>query len=231
MQKVSSQIARMWQIRRVIKKYGLVSLLDELNLSKSARLAARTMLASGSTLTERRGVRIRQALEELGPVFVKLGQTLSTRPDLLHAAGIETAKTLVVALDDKNAAIQLVKYARSIRPDLHIVARAHDRVHVYELFQAGANDIVREMFDSSLRAGRYVLEGIGLTDYDAAEFEHEFFKQDRHALRELATLWDPNVALKDNPEYVKRAKELNKEQETKLLERLQDTPAPTADKG
>ena len=29
--------------------------------------------------------RIRQALEELGPVFVKLGQALSTRPDLLPA--------------------------------------------------------------------------------------------------------------------------------------------------
>ncbi|MGB1235935.1 MAG: cation:proton antiporter [Planktomarina sp.] len=154
-----------------------------------------------------------------------------TRPDLLHAAGIKTAKTLVIALDDKNAAIRLIKYARSIRPDLHIVARAHDRVHVYELYQAGANDIVREMFDSSLRAGRYVLEAAGLTDYDAAEFEHEFFKQDRHALRELAALWNPNVPLKNNPEYVKRAKELNKEQETKLLERTQDTPNPTTDQG
>ena len=93
MQKVSSPIARMWQIRRVIKKHGLVSLLDELNLSRSARLAARTVLASGSTLAEPRGVRIRQALEELGPVFVKLGQTLSTRPDLLpHDIAVELTK-------------------------------------------------------------------------------------------------------------------------------------------
>ena len=40
-------------------------------------------------------------------------------------------------------------YARRIRPDIHIVARARDRVHVYELYQAGANDIVREMFELS----------------------------------------------------------------------------------
>ena len=30
-----------------------------------------------------RGQRLREALEELGPVFVKLGQMLSTRPDLI----------------------------------------------------------------------------------------------------------------------------------------------------
>ncbi len=52
-------------------------------------------------------------------------------------------------------------------PTCHIVARARDRVHVYELYQAGANDIVREMFDSSVRAGRYVLENMGFTDYEA----------------------------------------------------------------
>lgn len=83
MQKVSSPIARLWHIRRVIKKHGLVLLLDELGLSKPARFAVATVFGSAPQSTEVRGVRIRQALEELGPVFVKLGQTLSTRPDLL----------------------------------------------------------------------------------------------------------------------------------------------------
>ena len=54
------------------------------------------------------------------------------------------------------------------RPDLHIIARAHDRIHTYELYRAGANDIVREMFDGSLRAGRYVLENTGLSEFEAA---------------------------------------------------------------
>ncbi|MFT5787118.1 MAG: CPA2 family monovalent cation:H+ antiporter-2, partial [Ascidiaceihabitans sp.] len=79
-----------------------------------------------------------------------------TRSDILHAAGIMTARVLVVALDDKDAAIKLVKAARKQRPDLHIVARAYDRTHTFHLYQAGANDIVRELFDGSLRAGRYV---------------------------------------------------------------------------
>ena len=92
-----------------------------------------------------------------------------TRPEILHAPGLHEASVLVVAIDDKEAVERLIHYARSERPDLHIVARAHDRVHVYRLFRAGANDIVREMFDSSLRAGRYVLEDIGLSEYEAHE--------------------------------------------------------------
>lgn len=142
-----------------------------------------------------------------------------TRPDILRAAGIETARVLVVALDDQQAAIKLVKYARKQRPDLHIVARARDRTHVYRLYQAGANDIVREMFDGSLRAGRYVLENMGLSDFEAAEAERIFYHHDRHSVQELAELWDPNIPTSQNPAYLARAKELQKELETAFLSR------------
>lgn len=139
-----------------------------------------------------------------------------SRPDLLNAAGLHEAHVIVVALDDRAASNRLVTYARKQRPDLHIIARAHDRVHVYELYAAGANDIVREMFDSSLRAGRYVLENMGLTEYEAAEAEQTFFHHDRLALRELAELWKPGVPIVDNPEYIARAKALNNDLETAL---------------
>jgi len=83
--KVRSPLSRLWQVRQVAKKYDLASLLDELVLPKSARVFASLALGSSSGVEQQvsRAVRIRQALEELGPVFVKLGQTLSTRPDLL----------------------------------------------------------------------------------------------------------------------------------------------------
>ena len=145
-----------------------------------------------------------------------------TRADLLHAAGLNSAKVLVVAVDNKADAVNLVKYARQERPDLHIVARAHDRVHTYELYQAGANDIVREMFDSSLRAGRYVLENMGLTDFEATEIEHFFFRKDREALRELAALWDPSKPVSENDDYIAKARELNKEFETAIVRSLED---------
>jgi len=83
MTKSSTSIGRLLQIRRVIRKYNLISLLDELSIPKRARLAAKLLFGGTNGNDEPRGKRIRQALEELGPVFVKLGQALSTRPDLL----------------------------------------------------------------------------------------------------------------------------------------------------
>ena len=140
-----------------------------------------------------------------------------SRPEILHAAGLRDARVLVVTIDDKEAAEKLIRYARSERPDLHIVARAHDRVHVYRLFRAGANDIVREMFDSSLRAGRYVLENVGLTEYEAKRAETAFYEHDRYAIRELADLWSSNKSLDENRAYVARAKELEQDLELALM--------------
>jgi CPA2 family monovalent cation:H+ antiporter-2 len=150
-----------------------------------------------------------------------------TRPELLHAAGLRTAKVLVVALDDRDAAVRLVAYARRERPDLHIIARAYDRVHVYRLYRAGADDIVREMFDSSLRAGRYVLENMGFSEYEAHDMERTFFRLDRAALKELAELWRPDVPIEENLPYLERSKELNRELENALLQQIEENRRPS----
>lgn len=140
-----------------------------------------------------------------------------TRPDILRAAGLAKARVLVVALNDTEAAIKLVEYARKERPDLHIIARAYDRTHVYRLYQAGADDIVREVFDSALRTGRYVLENLGLTDYEAAEMERLFYDHDRETVQQLAELWDPMIPPSQNKAYVARTKELHRELEAALI--------------
>ncbi len=68
----------------VVFRYGL----DDLVLSgfehRGLRLFAR-VLTLGRDLSAPRGQRLRQALERLGPIFVKFGQVLSTRRDLLPA--------------------------------------------------------------------------------------------------------------------------------------------------
>ena len=139
-----------------------------------------------------------------------------TRPDILRAAGLEKARVLVAAMDNPAMVTQLVAYARKQRPDLHIVARAYDRRHVYELYQAGADDIVRETFDSSLRAGRYVLENAGFSEFEASRMEDAFYHHDRHSIRELAELWDPAISADQNADYVARSKELDKDLEAAL---------------
>jgi ubiquinone biosynthesis protein len=76
----------------VLLRHGM----DQLVLSNmphaSLRLLARLM-SIGRTHHEPRGVRLRMALERLGPIFVKFGQVLSTRRDLIpHDIANELAK-------------------------------------------------------------------------------------------------------------------------------------------
>lgn len=143
-----------------------------------------------------------------------------SRPELLKAAGLAHAKVLVVAIDNKNDAVKLVRYAKRQRPDLSVVARAHDLMHVYELYEAGADHIVREMFDSSLRAARYVLEDMGLSDYEAHDLEVAFYHHDRHNLAELAQVWKPGVAVTDNAEYMRLTREMTDNLESAMATQL-----------
>ncbi|CUH40753.1 K(+)/H(+) antiporter [Jannaschia seosinensis] len=147
-----------------------------------------------------------------------------TRPELLEAAGLSHAKVLVVALDDRADAVRLTRMAKQANPDIHVIARGYDRVHVYELYRAGADQIVRELFDSSLRAGRYVLEQLGWSEGDAHVAREAFYRHDRAAMLELAKLWKPGVPVADNPEYAARAREFSKELENALLTRFGENP-------
>ena len=82
---MNTPITRLWQIRRAIRQYHLIDLLQELSLSRKAQLGLWCVFGTSRSSDQPRGERIRLALEQLGPVFVKLGQALSTRPDLLPA--------------------------------------------------------------------------------------------------------------------------------------------------
>jgi CPA2 family monovalent cation:H+ antiporter-2 len=143
-----------------------------------------------------------------------------SRPELLDAAGLSECEVLVVAVDDRENALRIVRHARQSRPDLHIIARAHDRVHVYEMYQAGADDIIRETFDSSVRAGRYVLENMGFTEYEAAQLSQTYWRLDRAAMRDLAELWHPGQPVHLNEAYIARARQLDRDLETALIDEL-----------
>ncbi|GLS87921.1 potassium transporter [Cypionkella aquatica] len=151
------------------------------------------------------------------------------RPELLEAAGLAEAQVIVIAVDDRDTASRIVRYARSRRPDIHIVARARDRVHVYELYQAGADDIVRETFDSSIRAGRYVLENMGFSEYEAAKVSQAYFRVDRGAMRDLAEVWVPGQPTHLNEAYIARAKQLDRDLETALMEELHEVKPMAAE--
>lgn len=75
---------RLLRIVRVLVRHGLDEFVFSLHLLRPYRIAL--WLFPGFWFRDRsgeRGQRLREALEELGPVFVKFGQALSTRPDLI----------------------------------------------------------------------------------------------------------------------------------------------------
>ncbi len=132
----------------------------------------------------------------------------ASRPDLLHAARIDEARMLIIAIDNREQATEMVRHVRANHPHVYIVARAVDRHHVYELWAAGCRDVIRDHFDSAVRAGRSALEALGVHAFDAELLTRGFVANDRWRLRELANLYDPDVPVHENEAYVARAKEL-----------------------
>ncbi|NVK29654.1 MAG: cation:proton antiporter [Gammaproteobacteria bacterium] len=126
----------------------------------------------------------------------------ASRPDLLHAAGLHSAKMLIVAIDDMHAAIEMIKHARRERPDIHIVARASDRSDVYRMYYAGANDIIRETFDASVRAGRSALEALGVHPHAAERRINAFREIDRDMMLLMAQHWNDDIPPYENEAYV-----------------------------
>lgn len=141
----------------------------------------------------------------------------AARPDLLQAAGLQDAEVLVVAIDDRARALEIVKHARMSQKDIHIVARAKDRNHVYELYEAGANDIIRETFDSAVRAARSALEGFGMHPHEAEKISQAFVRNDQKLLRSMAAHYDADIPNTENEKFMKAARELS-EQERELLQ-------------
>ena len=75
---------RAWRIGRVLVRYRLDDLLEQPALERWLRLMRPFVpRASPDIAALPRGARLRLALQELGPIFVKFGQILSTRRDLV----------------------------------------------------------------------------------------------------------------------------------------------------
>ncbi|MEH6836711.1 MULTISPECIES: cation:proton antiporter [Falsihalocynthiibacter] len=157
----------------------------------------------------------------------------ATRPDMLHSAGIDQAKMLVVAIDGKEAITELVKYVTQTHPHVHVVARAIDRNHVYDLWFAGCRDVIRETYDSSLRMGRSGLEALGATRAQADRACQAFDVSDRKSILAMAEHYDPELSYEENDTYTSKVREYAQEWAADLTSEiaaiLSEKPAPRSD--
>lgn len=79
------------------------------------------------------------------------------RLDILPAAGADRARLVVVALNDREASLKIVKMVKAEFPLVPVLARAFDREHAKELIEAGVDYQIRETFESALAMGQQAL--------------------------------------------------------------------------
>ena len=98
----------------------------------------------------------------------------ATRLDLLRTAGAASAKIIVVSVDDMEQSLKIVDLVKEHFPQLQIVARARDVTHWNALRDRGVMRVERELFESSLRSARTVLELLGQPPHEARQSAMRF---------------------------------------------------------
>jgi CPA2 family monovalent cation:H+ antiporter-2 len=81
----------------------------------------------------------------------------ASRPEILHAAGIEHARVVVFAISDPTAVEAGVRLARRLAPSSEIVVRTRRVQEIETLQETGADDVVAEEFETAIEIFTLVL--------------------------------------------------------------------------
>lgn len=93
----------------------------------------------------------------------------SSRGDLLNAVGLLRARLLVVAVDQSDIALRILKEARRLNAHVPILVRTRDDSQWAELKAAGATEVVPELLESSLMLASHALIMLGLPAHQVQE--------------------------------------------------------------
>ena len=86
-------LRRYRQVVSILTKYGFGEFFGQIRIWEYLNIEKRLLHRKGESEYMSTAQRMRLALEELGPTFVKLGQMLSTRPDILPPTLLPNWKT------------------------------------------------------------------------------------------------------------------------------------------
>lgn len=128
-------------------------------------------------------------IELLRHIHIKSYFGDASRSDLLETAGIEHARVMVVAIDDRDRAVDIVKHVKKYYPNVWVLARAFDRGHGYQLREAGADDITREVYHSALELGGHTLTAMGVHPVRARQMTESFEQHEDAHEDELFEAW------------------------------------------
>lgn len=122
-------------------------------------------------------VRVQEAAE--GETCVHYGD--SRRGELLLAVGLLRARLLVIAVDQADIALLILKEARRLNSTVPILVRTRDDSQLAELKTAGASEVVPELLESSLMLASHALIMLGLPAHQVQERANQI-RHDRYRL-------------------------------------------------
>ncbi len=134
----------------------------------------------------------------------------ASRLDLLHVAGAQQAKLIVLAIDEREKMLHIIDLVHKHFPHLKILARAVDRRHAFELIRREVDVVERETFSSALEMGVEALKLLGFRSYKAHRAAQTFKYYDEQALAEMAQVMGDETVL------VARSRQLAKDLEQLL---------------
>lgn len=135
----------------------------------------------------------------------------ASRPDLLKAAGLSKAKVLIMAIDDKEKALETTAYVQRTCPNVKIIARAVDLKHLYQYYSMNIKDVKVEIFESAIEVGLMAMRSLGVSNYQSHRAAMTFRKHNRSVLEELYQHW-----LEDKNHYIREVQRHAKELEETL---------------
>lgn len=81
----------------------------------------------------------------------------ATHEAVLRQAHIESARIMVIAISDPSATARVTQLARRMNPELHIIVRTRFVAEIKSLYEAGANAVIPEEFETSIEIFTLVL--------------------------------------------------------------------------
>jgi glutathione-regulated potassium-efflux system protein KefB len=101
-----------------------------------------------------------------------------TRLDVLRACGAQTAQSIAICINDKDAASRIVELVRHEFPQAQVLARSFDREHSLALIAAGVDFQIRETFESAVEFGKAALMSVGTSPEEADAIALEIRRRD-----------------------------------------------------
>jgi monovalent cation:proton antiporter-2 (CPA2) family protein len=141
----------------------------------------------------------------------------ASRPDLLENAGIADADLFVVAIDDRERAVELTRLIRQKYPGVGVLARAWDQIHYYQLRQAGADYVIKETYHAALELGGEALTRLGFHPFRAEQHRRSFIATEEATVEDMYRSWVESTDSGMSPGY----RELFMQQEAAIRAAMQ----------